>query len=119
MGLKGDDPNKFRMNVPGPGAYKPATTSTKNAAPTYKIGTESKLAKPNATSAIVPGPGNYTPQKRPTSAAPSYGFGTSTRNQGHSSKLNTPGPGSYKLPSRIQDVPSYALPNRSTDFKYV
>jgi len=31
----------------------------------------------------------------------------------------TPGPGTYKIPARIQDVPGYLLPNRSVEFKYV
>lgn len=51
---------------------------------------------------IVPGPGNYNPKKRPTSAAPLYGFGTSTRDSGgKQTNEMTPGPGTYKVPSRI------------------
>jgi Sperm-tail PG-rich repeat len=65
----------------------------------------------------VPGPGNYNPRKRPTSAAPAYGFGSSTR--GQLTREATPGPGTYKVPSRIQDVPHYLLPNRDAEFKYV
>jgi hypothetical protein len=50
----------------------------------------------------VPGPGNYNPKKRPPSAAPAYGFGTGMREGGSRSTSDlTPGPGSYKLPSRI------------------
>ena len=68
---------------------------------------------------LVPGPGNYNPKKRPTSAAPMYGFGSSIRQGIRTTKDLTPGPGAYKLPARIQDVPSYLLPNRSSEFKYV
>ena len=67
----------------------------------------------------VPGPGNYNPKKRPTSAAPAYGFGSSTRGRSNSTKDLTPGPGSYKIPCRIQDVPTYLLPTRAEEFKYV
>jgi hypothetical protein len=49
----------------------------------------------------VPGPGNYNPKKRPTSAAPMYGFGSSQREASKSTKDITPGPGTYKLPARI------------------
>lgn len=77
---------------------------------------------PNEKTSIkdVPGPGNYNPKKRPPSAAPMYGFGSGTREHGiQSTKDFTPGPGAYKLPSKIQDVPNFLLPNRSTEFKYV
>ena len=68
----------------------------------------------------VPGPGNYNPKKRPTSAAPSYGFGSSTRDQKYKTTRElSPGPGSYKIPCRIQDVPNYLLPNRETAYKFV
>lgn len=50
---------------------------------------------------LVPGPGNYNPKKRPTSAAPMYGFGSSTRQASKSTKDLTPGPGAYRLPARI------------------
>lgn len=50
---------------------------------------------------IVPGPGNYNPKKRPQSAAPMYGFGSSQRGGGKTTKDITPGPGAYRLPSRI------------------
>jgi hypothetical protein len=50
----------------------------------------------------VPGPGNYNPRKRPTSAAPAYGFGSSTRaSGGKTTNKETPGPGTYKLPAKI------------------
>ena len=65
----------------------------------------------------VPGPGLYNPRARPTSAAPMYGFGSGTRTS--IDKEKTPGPGAYRVPSRIQDVPNYLLPNRLEEFKYV
>ena len=86
------------------------------------MGSEPRIPGDKTSVKIVPGPGNYNPKKRPQSAAPEYGFGTATRVQaagGLTTKDTTPGPGAYKVPSRIQDVPNYLLPNRSQEFKYV
>ena len=62
----------------------------------------------------VPGPGNYNLNNQINKKeAPKYGFGSSTReNASGNKKLNTPGPGSYKLISTIGDVPAHAMPNR-------
>jgi len=32
---------------------------------------------------------------------------------------DSPGPGAYKIPVKIQNEPSYLLPNKSEEFKYV
>lgn len=64
-----------------------------------------------------PGPGNYEASLNNKTAAPKFGFGSSTRND--LKKLNTPGPGAYKLNSSVGDVPAYAMPNRSQEFKYI
>ena len=85
-----------------------------------RIGSEMKLPGDKTSVREVPGPGNYNPKKRPTSAAPAYGFGSSTRaSGGKTTKDQTPGPGTYKLPAKIQDVPDYLLPGRAPEFKYV
>jgi len=42
----------------------------------YRIGSENRIPADQTTIKEVPGPGNYNPKKRPTSAAPAYGFGT-------------------------------------------
>ena len=78
-----------------------------------------RIPNDHTTIKLVPGPGNYNPKKRPTSAAPLYGFGSSQRQNQKTTKDFTPGPGAYRIPARIQDVPSYLLPNRSTEFKFV
>ena len=52
-------------------------------------------------------------------SAPSYGFGSSTRESGKKTTLNVPGPGAYKLKSSIGDVPDYAIPGRSDAQKYI
>lgn len=30
-----------------------------------------------------------------------------------------PGPGSYKIPVQVADVPAYVMPNQKEEFKYV
>ena len=61
-----------------------------------------RIPKEKTTIKDVPGPGIYSPVKRPPSAAPAYGFGTGMREAGSkSTSALTPGPGAYKLPSRI------------------
>jgi hypothetical protein len=119
MGLKGRDLSKDKTYIPGPGQYAPDFQVLRQHFPEYKIGSEQRIPKEKTSIRDVPGPGNYNPKKRPTSAAPNYGFGTSTRGAQKTTKDLTPGPGAYRLPARIQDVPSYLLPNRSQDFKFV
>lgn len=65
----------------------------------------------------IPGPGNYETHLKDKKAAPCYGFGTSTRVE--KVKMNVPGPGSYKINVTVGDVPGYAMPNRSADYKFV
>jgi hypothetical protein len=33
--------------------------------------------------------------------------------------MDTPGPGTYKIPSKIADLPSFAMPNSDDKFKYI
>jgi hypothetical protein len=101
MGIKGRDLEKDKVYVPGPGQYAPDFAVLKQHHPTFKIGSEMRIPKDKTTIKDVPGPGNYEPKKRPTSAAPNYGFGSSTRQGQKSTKDLTPGPGAYRLPSRI------------------
>jgi hypothetical protein len=119
MGLKGRDLGKDSLYVPGPGTYHPDFSTLKQHHPSFKIGSEAQRQGDRSSARLVPGPGNYNPRKRPTSAAPMYRFGSAQRDQAKTTKDITPGPGAYKIPARIQDVPSYLLPNRSIEFKYV
>jgi hypothetical protein len=69
---------------------------------------------------LVPGPGNYVNSAEKLKAtAPSFGFGTSKRPDIGAKKDQVPGPGSYKLRSKIADVPEFAMPNRKPESKYV
>jgi len=79
MGLKGRDLAKGSLYIPGPGAYQPDFSTLKQHHPTIKIGSEMRIPNDRTSVRLVPGPGNYNPKKRPTSAAPSYGFGSGIR----------------------------------------
>ena len=69
----------------------------------------------------MPGPGTYVNSSEKLKvSAPSFGFGTSYRPAlGGSTKFIVPGPGHYKVPTKIADVPAFAMPNRSQESKYV
>lgn len=90
--------------MPGPGTHSPIAHPVKDKAPVYSMGAKlgSTLVKKND----VPGPGQYVNESHKLkNAAPSFGFGTMKRpdiagNQKHKS----PGPGAYKIPTKISDV---------------
>ena len=67
----------------------------------------------------TPGAGTYEFANKTKASAPSYGFGTSKRVDPGVKKLNVPGPGGYKIPVTVADVPTYSMPNRNEEFKYV
>jgi hypothetical protein len=64
-----------------------------------------------------PGPGIYANNKVPVGkGGPKYGFGSSTRvNLKYD---NSPGPGSYKIPVQVGNVPGYSMPNRNHTYKF-
>ena len=67
----------------------------------------------------IPGPGNY---KTNTSSCngPKYGFGTMQRPEiGGKKPTDTPGPGHYKIPCKVADLPTFAIQNKSDEFKYI
>jgi hypothetical protein len=104
--------------VPGPGSHNPEKIP-KIKSPVYSMG--SRYAAPKTFNSLVPGPGQYVNSaEKLKHSAPSFGFGSSKRPElGGSSKFKTPGPGSYKLPTKIGDTPEYAMPNRKPESKYV
>ena len=67
----------------------------------------------------TPGPGNYDTNDSIRRAAPSFGFGSGTRDGMTGKKMNVPGPGTYRLRSSISDLPSYAMPEIDSKYKYV
>lgn len=114
-----DDTSKYIHSLPGPGTHNATVTPTKPKAPVFSMGAKIKTLKD--TTAIVPGPGEYVnSSEKLKMTAPSFGFGTSKRPDiGGNRKSQVPGPGAYKIPTKIQDVPPYALPNRKPESKYV
>lgn len=108
---------KNHTQVPGPQQYDPNYKSSKKGMPSYPMGI--KLGSSLGKGTIGPGPGNYQFTLSNKKKAPQFGFGSSTRDSGTGIKLNSPGPGAYRLKSSIGDVPDYAIPNRSDAQKYV
>lgn len=78
-----------------------------------------KLESSIQTKNIVPGPGNYQVNLKNKPAAPIYGFGSSERENIVKNSHITPGPGAYRINSTISDLPSYAIPNRPDEHKYI
>lgn len=111
--LKNDDMIKFVHSVPGPGSHSPSMEPSRQKSPVYSMG--ARLASPMANKTIyVPGPGSYAndSEKLKAAKAPSFGFGTSKRPDMASNGKNPgPGPGTYKLPTRVANVANFAMPN--------
>ncbi len=117
--LDHDDTRKFLHSVPGPGSHSPTVVPSKQRAPQFSMG--AKLSSSLTRNEYVPGPGTYVnTSEKMKQTAPSFGFGTSKRPDiGGNAKNAVPGPGSYKLPTRIADVPDFAMPNKKAESKYV
>jgi hypothetical protein len=64
-----------------------------------------------------PAPGAYDAHFNNKLSSPKFGFGSSTR--AAAKALLVPGPGAYKINCSIGDVPAYAMPNRSAEYKYI
>jgi len=68
----------------------------------------------------VPGPGTYKNNAESLKMkAPNYGFGTSKRPEIGVQKLKTPGPGEYRVPSKIANLADFQMPGREDKNKYV
>lgn len=67
----------------------------------------------------TPGPGAYKVGGERAVEGPKYVFGSSERSRGKSPGDGTPGPGSYKIPSKIADLPPFAMPNQKDEFRYI
>lgn len=62
----------------------------------------------------MPGPGNYNVDSPQRGAAIGIGTGMRPKIKGS----DVPGPGAYKVPYHIADVPSYIIPNRTEEQKF-
>lgn len=107
---------KDRNIVPGPGNYDPDDKVGKTHSPTYKIGSSPRGAN-NKYKESIPGPGNYQYYNPALDKGPKVKFGNEKR--GINVKSDTPGPGAYKIPVKIVDVPRYLIPNPDERFKFV
>ena len=96
----GNTKTKF---VPGPGTYQPDFAKSVKKYPEFSMKGRYKTAK----RLDVPGPGTYDKGLKDKEAAPQYGFGTSQQ-RAPVKKTLSPGPGGYKIPSMIADLPTYA-----------
>jgi len=66
----------------------------------------------------MPGPGAYDVAKASHKTGLSYVFGSDQRTPLKKSD-GVPGPGAYKVPVYVADVPKYLLPEQNQEFKYV
>lgn len=110
---------KARLHVkksPGPGEYSPIANNTKKRAPGYSMGRDKKKSlssKPLNKYAVSPG--DYQNDKKFKPSGPSFGFGSSKRAEFKNE--STPGPGSYKIPTKVRNLETYALGKNK--FSYV
>lgn len=114
MGAKISDLKKDQY--PGPGNYNPEVNLSKQACPNFGIGT-SQRGGSNKYLESVPGPGNYNYYNPSLDKGPKVKIGTETRV--HNVKSDTPGPGAYKIPVKLMDVPRYLIQNQEEQFKFV
>jgi Sperm-tail PG-rich repeat len=88
-------------NRPGPGAYETVDVDkARRAEPQFSFGNEKRPALGrNKDQLAIPGPANYNAHLHDNSvlkAAPSFGIGTSSRDDSAEKKKVVPGPGSYE-----------------------
>lgn len=64
----------------------------------------------------IPGPGNY--MLKLNNSTPSFRFGTEKRDK--SAAHGVPGPGQYRIPCSIVDVPQYSMTgNFNQSYRYI
>jgi hypothetical protein len=102
---------------PGPAEYSSTEfQGFKNKrAPSMPFTTGPKFEVDMSTRKIVPGPATYDEKLSKTISGVS--FAKAIRDS--LKKQNTPGPGSYKLPSKFADVPRYKMPNQAESSRFV
>lgn len=72
------------------------------------MGKETRDRSPHLKEQLAkPGVGTYNGTHDTKRSSPRYGFGSSKRPDIGYRKDNSPGPGAYKLPSNISNVPKY------------
>jgi hypothetical protein len=103
--------------VPGPGQYSLENSQqTMTKPPTWKIGTASR--DDNLKKVVregFPGPGNYNSEKGASN--PKYSFGRDPRIK--SAYSDGPGPGQYKVPVSVFNVPTFVQGSWDKSLKFV
>ncbi len=103
----------FVKQTPGPGEYTPIDGTVKKRAAKFSMGTQKKKLLPCKPLNDNPGAGSYHSGKR-KAVGPSFGFGSAPRMKDYGK--GTPGPGDYKIPTKVRDVGSYALPKNQYSY---
>lgn len=107
---------------PGPGAYNTNSITMKQNPSFTMRPSDAKLKNSlNRYKESIPGPGTYESsfERRNRKAKSICGFGSSSRtNVAPKEANNTPGPGAYKLPSRVAELPPYENNIKASEFKY-
>ena len=117
--IRGKPKEKIDNGVPGPGEYSISEKElkTKDTAPKFSIGGEKRqffgISENNGNNI---GPGMYD-AKEPTKTSKAFAFSKEKKFSGPVS--TTPGPGYYKIPCGIVNVPTYTEDKFDPDFKYV
>lgn len=103
--------------VPGPGQYTNESNNTTNfKSPTWKIGSSTREDSLNKIKKeAIPGPGNYSNISE--EKGPKYSFGKEQRVKSATSE--TPGPGNYKVPTSIFNVPTFTQGAWDKNYKFV
>ena len=114
MGAKLSDRKKDKF--PGPGNYNPDIKLCKENSANYAIGSAQRGSK-NKYLESIPGPGNYNYYNPSLDKGPKVKIGTENRD--YKVNSDTPGPGAYKIPVKIMDVPRYIIQNQDERFKFV
>lgn len=96
-----------RPKTPGPGSYQ-AKNFIGNDGPKITISSVRPLTSMGSTGNLAPGPGAYNSNLNDRLKAPSYGFGSSKRNQGNKEAERVPGAGSYN-PGERGKSPTWSI----------
>ena len=102
-----------KTDMPGPGAYNPRVDYSRENLGGVKIGTSPRGTKYENHG--IPGPGNYNVSGRIT--GPAYGIGSGSRSNAKYDQ--TPGPGHYKVPYYVAQMPRYMMPDKPESLRYV
>lgn len=99
--MRGRKEKNYDNKVPGPGTYRKDDINLKDSAPSWRFGSSGRNNVFNTNANKGPSPGDYN-QMNKTSGG--FKFGSDSRFK--AIKKEIPGPGNYKIPTSIVDVPN-------------